>query len=134
MPLPAIISVGGVLVGSKIGQAVVSRVADAIKGKSRGAQVLSDNEVIRIQGGETLTQGRMFSPGADIDIQSQGFAPGTKFQVDPATGEITILKRRRRRKRLLTCGDKADIAFIRGTLGQGALAQGAITSLLNRCG
>lgn len=78
--------------------------------------------------------GRLFTPGADIDIQSQGFAPGTKFEVDPATGEVKIIKRRRRRKRLLTCSDKADIAFVTGTLGKGSLASTAISSLLSRCG
>jgi hypothetical protein len=44
-------------------------------------------------------------------------------------------KTRRRRRRLLTCGDKADIAFLHGQLGGGALGRAAISSLLSRrCG
>ncbi len=43
-------------------------------------------------------------------------------------------KRRRRRKRLLTCSDKADIAFIQGTLGGGQMGRAAVSALLNRCG
>lgn len=44
-------------------------------------------------------------------------------------------KPRRRRKRLLTCSDKADIAFLHGQLGGGALGRAAISSLLSRrCG
>lgn len=45
------------------------------------------------------------------------------------------VKRRRRRRRLLTCSDKADIAFLHGQLGGGALGRAAISSLLSRrCG
>ncbi len=41
-------------------------------------------------------------------------------------------KTRRRRRKLLTCSDKADIAFLRGTLGGGQLGQAAISALLAR--
>lgn len=43
--------------------------------------------------------------------------------------------RRRRRRRLLTCSDKADIAYLVGQLGQGQLGKAAISALLSRrCG
>ncbi len=60
--------------------------------------------------------------------------PGFTVAVDHCTGQIICKKTRRRRKRLLTCSDKADIAFLTGTLGKGQLAQTAISSLLSRCG
>jgi len=40
--------------------------------------------------------------------------------------------KRHRRKKLLTMSDKADIAFLRGTLGGGELGRAAITALLSR--
>lgn len=44
-------------------------------------------------------------------------------------------RRKRRRRRLLTCSDKADIAFLHGQLGGGQLGRAAISSLLSRrCG
>ena len=44
-------------------------------------------------------------------------------------------RKRRRRRRLLTCSDKADIAFLHGQLGGGQLGRAAISSLLSRrCG
>ncbi len=60
--------------------------------------------------------------------------PGFQVAVDHCTGQIVCKKTRKRRKRLLTCSDKADIAFITGTLGKGAMAQTAISALLARCG
>ncbi len=43
-------------------------------------------------------------------------------------------KRRRRRRRMLTCSDKADIAFLHGQLGSGNLGRSAISSLIaSRC-
>ncbi len=41
-------------------------------------------------------------------------------------------KTRRRRRKLLTCGDKADIAFLHGQLGGGQLGRAAISALLAR--
>lgn len=47
----------------------------------------------------------------------------------------TYSGRRRRRRRLLTCSDKADIAYLVGQLGQGQLGKAAISALLSRrCG
>lgn len=44
-------------------------------------------------------------------------------------------RKRRRRRRLLTCSDKADIAYLVGQLGQGQLGKAAISALLSRrCG
>ncbi len=60
--------------------------------------------------------------------------PGSHIAVDKCSGMLYCAKNRKRRKRLLTCSDKADIAFITGTLGKGALAQTAIASLLAKCG
>ncbi len=59
-----------------------------------------------------------FPEGADIVIDAQPGKP-----------------RRRRRRKLLTCGDKADIAFLYGQLGGGQLGRSAISALLSRrCG
>lgn len=59
-----------------------------------------------------------YPEGADIVIDSQQCRP-----------------RRRRRRKLLTCGDKADIAFLYGQLGGGQLGRSAISALLSRrCG
>lgn len=55
----------------------------------------------------------------------------TKLVIDPQTGKITR-QRRHRRRRLLTAQDKADIAFLRGTLGGGELGRAAITAALTR--
>lgn len=56
-----------------------------------------------------------------------------KYEEDPVTGEIRKKPKRRRRRRLLTCGDRSDIAFITATLGKGQAGQTAIASLLARC-
>ncbi len=40
---------------------------------------------------------------------------------------------RKRRKRMLSCSDKADIAFLKGQLGGGELGKAVITSLIARC-
>lgn len=52
---------------------------------------------------------------------------------NPVTGEMRLKPKRRRRKRLLTCGDRADIAFITGILGKGQAGSNAIATLLARC-
>lgn len=57
------------------------------------------------------------------------FPEGSKIGIDPTVGPA---RRRRRRRKLLTCGDKADIAFLHGQLGSGALGRSAISSLLAR--
>jgi len=81
--------------------------------------------------------------GADIDIVAGGVgggspggdicAPGFHVAVDKCTGQLVCKKTRRRRKRMLTCGDKADIAFLTGTLGKGQMAQTAISALIAKC-
>lgn len=68
--------------------------------------------------------------GAEVVVAAAGT---DTFKID-ALGQLVLVKKRRRRKRLLTCSDKADIAFVTGTLGKGSLAQSAISSLLARCG
>ncbi len=65
-------------------------------------------------GGANNVTGATFPEGANIEI-----VPGLK-------------KNRRRRRKLLTCGDKADIAFLYGQLGGGQLGRAAISSLLSR--
>jgi hypothetical protein len=55
------------------------------------------------------------------------------LEQNPITGEITEKPKRRRRRRLLTCSDRADIAFITGVLGKGQSGQAAIATLLARC-
>lgn len=50
-------------------------------------------------------------------------------------GMVPQRRRRRRRRKLLTCSDKADIAFLHGQLGSGQLGRAAISALLSRrCG
>ena len=66
-----------------------------------------------------------FETGSNIDVLSQKEAEKLGLQK----------KKRRRRRRLLTCSDKADIAFLHGQLGGGALGKAAISTLLSRrCG
>lgn len=114
--------VPGAAAGAAAGRALVSQ-----QGQSH-----ANVNYLDVQGGPPPP---FFTPGApDIDIQGQGFPPGTKLEVDPVTGVVTVSKRRRRRKRLLTCQDKADIAFLRGQLGGGEMGRTAISSLLSRCG
>ena len=47
--------------------------------------------------------------------------------------DVQPKRRRRRRRRMLTCSDRADIAFLHGQLGGGSLGKAAISSLLSRC-
>jgi len=112
---------------------IAKRVVSALSGPSNPQASRPDQQTfLDVQGGPPTL---FFAPGAkDIDIVGQGFPPGTKLEVDPITGEVKVVKRRRRRKRLLTCQDKADIAFLRGQLGGGEMGRTAISSLLSRCG
>lgn len=57
---------------------------------------------------------------------------GVRLEIDPKTGRIRKVRARRRRRRLLTATDKADIAFIVGQLGSGQLGRAAISALLSR--
>jgi hypothetical protein len=65
----------------------------------------------------SVTTGQTFPEGAQIDIVSGNSVNG---------------RTRRRRRKLLTCGDKADIAFLYGQLGGGQLGRSAISALLSR--
>lgn len=114
--MPLITTIGAII-GPAIGKAIVKRLRGG-RGGSRVGFL-----------GDQAGAGPFGTPGADIEI-----VPGTRFDIDPVTGDVVCKKTRRRRKRLLTCSDKADIAFLTGTLGKGALAQTAITSVLARCG
>jgi len=89
----------------------------------------------------------VFTPGADIEILSNEEAraagiPTTPvstngnphFRRDPCTGKLVLVKKRRRRKRMLSCSDKADMAFVIGQLGKGQLASTTISALIARCG
>jgi hypothetical protein len=70
-----------------------------------------------------LADGTYLPGGRNIQITGSG--PGGRVYGRP----------RRRRKRLLTCSDKADIAFLHGQLGGGQMGRAAISSLLSRrCG
>lgn len=74
-----------------------------------------------VRNGATSSATPQFDVGSEIDVLSQA--------------EARSGKRRRRRRRLLTCSDKADIAFLHGQLGGGQLGRAAISSLLSRrCG
>jgi len=131
MALPAIISVLGIPVAAAVG----NRILDAIRGGTAtqtGARGLTTQQLLVAQ--QQASLGTAFEVGSRIGIDSQGLPPGTKFEIDSKTGEIVIIKRRRRRKRLLTCGDKSDIAFLTGTLGKGQMGQTAVSALLSRCG
>lgn len=65
----------------------------------------------------------MFAEGENFEILSQAQAQ--------AMG-LTNGRKRRRRRKLLTCGDKADIAFLHGNLGGGQLGRSAISAVLSR--
>lgn len=67
--------------------------------------------------------------GRDVEIYGRD-----EVQFDPGSNTYAVVRpqRRRRRKRLLTCSDKSDIAFLRGQLGGGELGRAAITALLSR--
>lgn len=76
-----------------------------------------------------------------LGIASDIYRAVRSFQDDPyARGEVGVplppspngRPKRNRRKRLLTCSDKSDIAFLHGQLGSGALGKAAISSLLSR--
>ncbi len=81
------------------------------------------------------TQGVMFEPGSSgADVVAM--AGGTECAPKCPPGYVFSLKQgccvksRRRRRRMLTCSDKADIAFLTATLGKGEMAKSAIGSLL----
>lgn len=74
----------------------------------------------------------MFREGADMNILSEAEAKALGLVEVGPNGELLKKRPKRRRRRLLTCSDKADIAFLHGQLGSGALGRSAISSLLSR--
>ncbi len=82
----------------------------------------------------------LFDPipmGADITITGSGSKcyPGQECQPGWhwSAKHGCCVKTRRRRKRMLTCTDKADIGFIMGTMGKSDMAKSAIAALIARC-
>lgn len=72
------------------------------------------------------------SSGADVVAMASGNGCGPRCP----PGHVWSLtkgccvKSRRRRKRMLTCSDKEDIAYLTATLGKGEMAKSAIGQLL----
>ena len=113
----------GTVIGALVGEVAVRGITRALSGRAK----VPPSIIPQFTGEPTVLQ-PLPVPSKTIDI-----IPGTKFDIDPVTGEVTAKKKRRRRKRLLTCADKADIAFIVGTLGKGQTGTSAVTTLLARC-
>lgn len=88
--------------------------------------------VNRLTGGGGDGKG-LFERGADIRITS-GVDGACDPQCPPgfswSQAKGCCVKTRRRRRRMLTNGDKCDIAFLTATLGKGEMAKAAIGSLL----
>ncbi len=102
---------GGGLVGAGVAAAVnygVEQVMDRTLGQS-----------------STAGGGAMFPEGADMQILSEEEARRLGLNGRNC-------RPRRRRRKLLTCGDKADIAFLHGNLGGGQLGRSAISAVLSR--
>jgi len=130
-----IANVGGRAVGAGVGY-MLGGPMGAIAGSVSGWPSLPN---LSSASGSTAT-------GLNVGASQQGFMTqvqrdtyGMNGAVDGdmrvnANGQL-VKKSRRRRRRLLTCGDKADIAFLHGQLGGGQLGRAAISSLLSRrCG
>ncbi len=81
--------------------------------------------------GEFFEEG---SSGADVVAMASGNGCGPKCPPGFVWSlkQNCCVKSRRRRKRMLTCSDKSDIAFLTATLGKGEMAKSAIGSLLSR--
>ncbi len=63
---------------------------------------------------------------------SSGVPTQRQLGMHPHPHPRGLVHRRRRRRKLLTASDKADIAFITGTLGKGEMGRTAIAALLSR--
>ena len=63
---------------------------------------------------------------------SSGVPTKAQLGMHPHPHPRGLVHRRRRRRKLLTASDKADIAFITGTLGKGEMGRTAIAALLSR--
>lgn len=84
----------------------------------------------------TIIGGAVTTAKAAYDIYSDIRDYGRQQIASNALGSVmddsAVRPKRHRRKRLLTCGDKSDIAFLHGQLGSGALGKAAISALLSR--
>ena len=78
---------------------------------------------------ETSGPARLLDEG---DIYSTTVPTRAQLGVHPHPHPHGLVHRRRRRRKLLTASDKADIAFITGTLGKGEMGRTAIAALLSR--
>jgi len=133
-------AIHGTRLGSYIGQAagraamagvgyVVGGVPGAIAGSVSGWPSSQLPNLSSVSGSTASGLGFM------TQVQRDTYGMDTGEVVVNADGEIVRARKRRRRRRLLTCGDKADIAFLHGQLGGGQLGRAAISSLLSRrCG
>ncbi len=118
------------MIHEEIGRAVASSVATVIG--SRARHIVPARTPPGMAGAPDFIDEPL---GGAPSLNGNGVCPpGFQVAADACTGEIFCKKTKKRRKRLLTCGDKADIAFVIGTLGKGQIAQTAIASLLARCG
>ncbi len=99
-------------------------------------------DVLKIIGPPLITSlaSGLFERGSDIDIVAGG-ANGQvnncpdqskRWKLD-CFNQLVPVKTRRRRKRMLTCSDKADLAFLIGQLGKGAAGTSAVSALLSKC-
>lgn len=78
---------------------------------------------------ETSGPARLLDEG---DIYSTTVPTRAQSGMHPHPHPHGLVHRRRRRRKLLTASDKADIAFITGTLGKGEMGRTAIAALLSR--
>lgn len=123
----------GTIIGSMAAKAIATRVKKAVRGPKKSTTSPSGLSLTPQGLQFAAPQGQMIPMGSDVDIVPS--AEGQRYEYDESGELVRVDKpRRRRRRRLLTCQDKADIAFLRGTLGGGQLGTAAITSLLtSRC-
>ncbi len=106
-------------VGSAVGSVMQTGLQRRVAGQARANTFVSQGRI-----------DQMYDVAEKEVVVPSGYTVAT----DPRTGELICKKTRKRRKRLLTCSDKADIAFLTGTLGKGQLGQAAVTAVLTRCG
>jgi len=59
-------------------------------------------------------------------------APGIPATVNPATGQVKLVRRRRRRRRLLTPTDLSDLAALKTIVGGGDALKFAVTKAVRR--
>ena len=90
---------------------------------------------IRNEYNQLMSTGGQYMAGSNGSVNGDPNCPPRDkyWKIDSCTGQLVPVTRRRRRKRLLSCSDKADLAFLVGTLGKGSIASTAISSLLAKC-